>query len=183
VWWIQLSYLTDKKKRPCFYYIYVPADGISSRGLIYCYGQLHRLRPTLKKAEYLRFRFGTGRPAVPKRVGRSMENWRLELNEDKQPTYNVILGRVRVTIGAVEKQWVLHNLSCVFAALGIQHARRMRHIVICGLPRSKMFFHICHKCRNFLKIVIEHKICSDFLCTSNVLRTYIGPCIIVIAEE
>jgi hypothetical protein len=29
-----------------------------------------------------------------------------------------------------------------YIALGIQHAMRMRHIVICGLPRSKEFFHI-----------------------------------------
>ena len=31
---------------------------------------------------------------------------------------------------------------CVFVALGTQHAMRMRHIVICSLPRSTIFFHI-----------------------------------------
>jgi len=32
--------------------------------------------------------------------------------------------------------------ECVSVALGIQHAMRMRHIVICDLPRSTVFFHI-----------------------------------------
>jgi len=31
---------------------------------------------------------------------------------------------------------------CAFVALGIQHATRMRHIVICGLTRSAISFHM-----------------------------------------
>ena len=45
---------------------------------------------------------------------------------------NVTLRRAPTTKAAVEKQYVLHILS-VFVALRMQHAMRMRHIVICGL--------------------------------------------------
>ena len=37
----------------------------------------------------------------------------------------------------------------VFVALGIQKARRMCHIVICGLPHSKIFFHIISQMARF----------------------------------
>jgi hypothetical protein len=53
----------------------------------------------------------------------------------------VILRRVRVTIVAMEKRQLLHILS-VFVALVIQHAKRMRRDVICGLSGSAIFFHI-----------------------------------------
>jgi len=57
--------------------------------------------------------------------------------------YNVILRRVRPTIVAVRKQYLLQSERvCLCIALGIQHAVRMRHIVICGQPGCTIFFHI-----------------------------------------
>ena len=59
-------------------------------------------------------------------------------------------GNVRVTnTGALScnhccsgEAKIIAYSECVFAALVIQHAMRMRHIVICGLPGSTIFFHV-----------------------------------------
>ena len=49
--------------------------------------------------------------------------------------------------------WVcVYVCVCVFVALGIQHAMHMHHIVMCGLPGSKIFFHIISQTAWFLKI-------------------------------
>jgi len=41
--------------------------------------------------------------------------------------------------------------ECVFVALGIQHAKSMRHIVICGFSGSTKFIHIISQ-KAWLKI-------------------------------
>jgi hypothetical protein len=61
--------------------------------------------------------------------------------QHRQGMYNETLRRVPVTIAVVEEQYLLHILT-VFVALVIQHVTRMRHIVISGLPRSTIIFHI-----------------------------------------
>jgi len=52
--------------------------------------------------------------------------------------FTVTMRRVRATIGAAEKQQLLHILCvcvCVCVAFVIHHAKRMRLIAICGLYR------------------------------------------------
>jgi len=56
---------------------------------------------------------------------------------------------------------------CVFVALGIQHAMRMRHIANCNLPRSKIIFpHYLTNGTIFEKKVTEHKMCVLIFCTT-----------------
>ena len=52
---------------------------------------------------------------------------------ERSHSYNVTQRRVRATIVALEKTINVTYSECLFVALGIQHAMRMRYIVICDL--------------------------------------------------
>ena len=83
--------------------------------------------------------------------------------QDRQCAYSITLGSVRATISAVEKEKVSHIKCvcesararvCMYVALGIQHAKRMRRIAICGLSGLTIFFHIISS-----EKVTEYKMC------------------------
>jgi hypothetical protein len=53
--------------------------------------------------------------------------------------------------------------GCVFVALGIQHAMRLRHILICGIPHPKTYFNIIsYKARYWEKMLLKLKCMFGF---------------------
>ena len=67
----------------------------------------------------------------------------------------ITLGRVRVTIVAFEEQCFPYS-RCTFVALVIQYAMCMRHIFICSLSGSIVFFHISQESHDFRENSIEY---------------------------
>jgi hypothetical protein len=82
-------------------------------------------------------------------------NWDNHNKQGREYSYNVTLMRAFATIVAVEKRVL---------GLSTQHAMRIRHIVICGLPGSTIFLHISHKRHDFSKKrkVMVKEVC-DFM--------------------
>jgi len=67
--------------------------------------------------------------------------------QDRLRTYNVKIRRVRVAIVAMEKRLSITYSEHVSVALGIQHAKRMRHIILSTVtcPARPHFSTLSHK--------------------------------------
>jgi hypothetical protein len=71
---------------------------------------------------------------------------RTKKKKNRQCTQKVILRRFRVTNFCREEVRTITYSKCVFVALGILHAKRMRcYIVICGLSGSTTFFTLSYR--------------------------------------
>jgi hypothetical protein len=60
----------------------------------------------------------------------------------------------------------------MFVGLGIQHAIRVRHVIICGLFVSTEFSRLSHKRHDFRKKVIEHERCVLIFSTTFVWNIF-----------
>ena len=86
--------------------------------------------------------------------------------QDRQYTYHLSMRRARATTCCSGTAIRISYSECVFVALGIQHAKRMRHIVICCLSGYTLFFSVLsHKRHDFRKrqLYWTQNVCFAFL--------------------
>jgi hypothetical protein len=79
---------------------------------------------------------GTSHTAISPELPSS--NHKREHKSDRQCTYDVTLRHVRQCCSG--KSVSVTYCECAFESLGIRHAMRIRHIVICALPGCTIFF-------------------------------------------
>jgi hypothetical protein len=88
----------------------------------------------------------------------------VELWKDGQCTCNVTERRVRATVVAVDKQWILDNLIICVCSLGIQHAMHCSIFSSVVLSVPQYFSKLSHKRRDFRKKNYwTQNVCFDFL--------------------
>jgi hypothetical protein len=71
--------------------------------------------------------------------------------------YNVILCRLRVTIIAVDKQYVLHILSVCVQSIVIQYAMRIRRVILLSMacPAVQYFCTFSNRRYDFRKKILN----------------------------
>jgi hypothetical protein len=87
--------------------------------------------------------------------------------EQRQCTYKVTLRSFRPTIPAVEKQWVLHNLSACICSLRYPACNgHAPYFHLLYFPALQYFSTFSQKRHDFIKNVTEHKICDLIFSTT-----------------